>query len=63
MTTQSSLFWNMDGEDVAHFHCADIRTPSALASAERAMQQPSLFDSTTSGLPRSSGWNTRSHEA
>jgi len=25
MTTQSSLFWNMDGEDVAHFHCADNR--------------------------------------
>jgi hypothetical protein len=36
--------------------------PSALASLLRAITQPSLFDSTTTGRPRSSGWNTRSHE-
>lgn len=38
-------------------------TPSALASALRAMAQPSLLESTTTGLPRSAGSNTRSQEA
>ncbi len=37
--------------------------PSALASFERAMTQPSLFDSTTTGTPRSDGWNSLSQEA
>jgi hypothetical protein len=32
-----------------------ISTPRALASFERAMTQPSLFESTTTGLPRSRG--------
>ena len=37
--------------------------PSALASFERAMTQPSLLESTTTGLPRNAGWKTRSHDA
>ena len=40
-----------------------MRMPSALASFERAITQPSLFDSTTTGSPSSSGRKTRSHEA
>ena len=36
--------------------------PSALASGLRAMTQPSLLESTTTGLPQSRGWNTASHE-
>jgi len=39
--------------------CA-ICTPRSLASLLRAMQAPSLFDSTTTGLPLSEGRNTRS---
>jgi hypothetical protein len=37
--------------------------PSALASFKRAITQPSLFDSTTTGRLRSAGWKTRSHDA
>ena len=40
-----------------------MRMPSALASFERAITQPSLFDSTMTGRPSSSGRKTRSHEA
>jgi len=40
-----------------------ILMPSALASAERATTQPSLLDSTTSGLPARPGLNTRSQLA
>lgn len=36
--------------------------PRALASLLRAMMQPSLFESTTTGAVRSAGLNTRSHE-
>ena len=36
--------------------------PSALASLERAMMQPSLLGSTTTGLHSSTEWNTRSQE-
>ena len=39
-----------------------ILMPSALASAVRAMAQPSLLLSTTSGTPRSSGAKARSAE-
>ena len=34
--------------------------PMALASAVRAMAQPSLLDSTMTGLPSSAGLRTRS---
>src|SRR6185295_16076819 len=37
-----------------------IFTPRSLASLLRAMQAPSLLDSTTTGLPFSAGRNTRS---
>jgi hypothetical protein len=37
--------------------------PSAFASFDRAITQPSLLDSTTTGWPRSSGWKTRSQDA
>ena len=37
-----------------------IFTPRSLASLLRAIQLPSLLDSTTTGLPLSDGWNTRS---
>src|ERR1700751_4113985 len=43
-------------------HGAPMAMPSALASLLRAITQPSLFDSTTTGRPRNSGWNTRSHD-
>ena len=36
--------------------------PSAFTSALRATTQPSLLDSTTTGLPSSRGLNTRSQE-
>ena len=42
---------------------APIAMPSALASAERAITQPSLFESTTIGTSRNDGSSTRSHEA
>ena len=35
---------------------------SAFASSERAMTQPSLFDSTTTGRPSRAGSKTRSHD-
>jgi hypothetical protein len=34
--------------------------PKSLASLLRAMTQPSLLDSTTTGRPFKWGWNTRS---
>ena len=37
-----------------------ILTPRSLASLLRAMQAPSLEDSTTTGRPHSRGWKTRS---
>jgi hypothetical protein len=37
-----------------------MRTPRSLASLLRAMQAPSLLDSTTTGLPLSEGRKTRS---
>src|SRR5579859_6677439 len=42
-------------------HGSPMVMPSALASFERAITQPSLLDKTTSGTPRSSGRNTRSN--
>ena len=39
---------------------APMAMPSALASFERAMAQPSLFESTTTGWPTRLGRNTRS---
>jgi hypothetical protein len=39
-----------------------IVIPSALLSSLRATTLPSLFESTTTGLPSSAGWNARSHE-
>ena len=42
---------------------APIGMPKALASDERAITQPSLFESTTMGTPTSEGSSTRSHEA
>ena len=39
-----------------------IFMPNALASLLRAMAQPSLFDSTMTGRPFSSGRNRRSHD-
>ena len=41
------------------------RLPNLLqwVEAERAMTQPSLFDRTTTGTPRSDGRKSRSHEA
>ncbi|GBH17920.1 hypothetical protein KPSA3_03897 [Pseudomonas syringae pv. actinidiae] len=39
-----------------------ILIPSALASGVRAITQPSLLLSTTTGTCRSSGRNSRSHE-
>jgi len=40
-----------------------IDTPSALASAERAITQPSLFDSTTTGRRASVGSKSFSQDA
>nr|WP_255465186.1 hypothetical protein [Frigoribacterium sp. NBH87] len=41
---------------------AAMSTFSALASCDRAMTQPSLFERTTTGLPSSAGLKTRSHD-
>ena len=41
---------------------APILMPSALTSALRAIAQPSLFDSTSTGTPSRRGSNTRSQE-
>ena len=41
---------------------APIGMPAALTSAERAMTQPSLFDSTATGTPSRAGSKTRSQE-
>ena len=41
-------------------HGAPILMPKALASLLRAIAQPSLLDSTTTGLSCKRGWNTRS---
>ena len=41
---------------------APILIPSALASWLRAMAQPSLLDSTSTGTPTRRGSNTRSQE-
>src|SRR5450755_4247892 len=43
-------------------HGCAILTPRSLASLLRAMQAPSLLESTTTGRPTSASWNTRSHE-
>ena len=39
-----------------------IGMPSAFASLLRAITQPSLFESTTTGTPHRRGSKTRSHE-
>lgn len=41
---------------------APMAIPSALASLDRAIAQPSLFESTTTGFPFRLGRNTRSQE-
>jgi hypothetical protein len=45
-----------------HIGTGGILIPSALVSSLRAVAQPSLFDSTTTGLPTRLGLNTRSQE-
>ena len=39
-----------------------IVIPNALLSLLRETTLPSLFESTTTGLPSSAGWKARSHE-
>ena len=50
-------------DDATHLKIGVPRlSPSALASGVSATMQPSLLDSTHTGLPLSPGWNTFSTE-